>query len=101
MNQTKLRKLTENEQANTYGGSITAAIAIGGLIFEGISLITNIVRMFTVPKGEAKTGKSSIKWEKNEPKSVALTPNSPKTKAPAPAVVPNQQPVFMPIYYAY
>lgn len=70
-----MKKLTEKQQANIYGGAATLA-AIGTLapiVISGITAIAHIIKMFTSRSGENKIGTSSVKWN-NDPTKAEIKP---------------------------
>ncbi|WP_041103265.1 hypothetical protein [Mycoplasmopsis californica] len=68
-------KVSLKEQSQIYGGSVLSLVtAVAPLVISGVSVIANIVRMFTSKSGEAKTGTNGIKWNNTDEKTAKVEP---------------------------
>ncbi|PAF54666.1 hypothetical protein ACA758_01070 [Mycoplasmopsis agassizii] len=80
-----LEKLTEEEEANTYGGAFLAIIAAIPAVVLAITSISNLFRSFTSngsSSGAIKTKEFDYKWENEAPKASAESGSSKADNVP-------------------
>ncbi|MGY5139398.1 hypothetical protein [Mycoplasmopsis gallinarum] len=60
-----LNKLNSEQEKAIYGGGVilSTIVALTPLILSGITVISNVIKMFSSKTGELKTKENTMKWD--------------------------------------